>query len=295
MKQTLMDRGYREVVTYSFVDPVVQRRLCPEDPGIDLRNPLAPGLSVMRVSLWPGLLQALETNLNRQHRRLRLFEIGKTFHQNGADIIEVERLSGVVSGDRWPEQWAQPGQPVDFYDIKSDVEALLALTASEQKFSFNAADYPSLHPGQAAEIRLAERTIGWLGQLHPEHQRAFEIVQPVYLFELEVEILTRHAMPAYRAISRFPAIRRDLAVLVDEEVSARDLLESIRSIGGKYLTNLELFDVYRREDVDSKRKSLAFTLTLQASSRTLIDSEVESMINLILDELRSRFGAELRT
>ena len=265
--------------------------------GIPLTNPLAPNLSVMRVSLWPGLLQVLRANLNRQHRRIRLFEVGKTFHQIGKNISEIERLGGVTIGSAWPEQWGQADREVDFFDVKSDLEVLFALTGAEGDFSFHVLEQPSLHPGQSAEIRhvSSEGAVGRLGRLHPEHQEALEFTRPVYLFELDLDVLRDRKMPVYRGISRFPAIRRDLAVLVDEDVSADELLESIESTVGADLTNLELFDVYRREGLDSKRKSLAFSLTLQATSRTLIDSEVDSIIDRTLNELRRRFGAELRT
>ena len=296
IKQGLVDRDYREVVTYSFVDPEIQQRLEPKNVGIPLTNPLASNLSVMRLSLWPGLLHVLRANLNRQHRRIRLFEIGKTFHQNGKEVTEVERLGGVVIGAAWPEQWGQADREVDFYDVKSDLEVLFALTGAEADFSFHLLEHSSLHPGQSAEIHHSSiGAVGRMGQLHPEHQKSLEFPRPVYLFELDLAVLRDRKMPIYRGISRFPAIRRDLAVLVDEDVPADELLKSIEKTVGADLTNLELFDVYRREGVDSKRKSLAFSLTLQATSRTLIDSEVDSIIDRTLDELHRRFGAELRT
>ena len=296
LKSTLVNRDYREVVTYSFVDPVLQQRLHPvPGRGIELKNPLAPNLSVMRVSLWPGLMQVMMDNINRQHRRIRLFEIGKTFHLRQNKIVETERLSGIVTGNAWPEQWGQDNRQADFFDVKSDLEALFALTQTENDFSFGRSEDPGLHPGQSAEIWRESELVGRVGRLHPEHQHALELVQTVYLFELEMTVLTQGIMPQYRGISRFPAIRRDLAVMVDESVTAKDLLKLIADTAGEYLKNLELFDVYRREDIDSKRKSMAFGLTLQASSRTLRDSEVESIVNRTLDELRSRYGAELRT
>ena len=295
LKLNLVDRDFREAVTYSFVDPVLQQRLLPAEQGIELKNPLSPNLSVMRTSLWPGLLQALTDNINRQHRRIRLFEVGKTYHQVRNEIVETERLGGVVSGSAWPEQWGQGERPVDFFDVKSDLEALFSLTQDAEDFSFHECEHPGLHPGQCAEVRRGSIAIGRVGRLHPEHQRDLGLAQAVFLFELKVSALTRRAMPQYRRVSRYPAIRRDLAVMVDESVLAGDLLNLVAESAGEYLINLELFDVYRREDVDSKRKSIAFGLTLQASSRTLRDNEVDSIINRTLNELRSRYGAELRT
>ncbi len=304
VKSVLVDRDYREVITYSFVDPILQHRLSPEEQEIDLKNPLASNLSVMRSSLWPGLLQVMIDNINRQHRRIRLFEVGKTFHGTVGEIAEKERISGVVTGTVWPEQWGCRERGMDFFDVKSDLEALFALTQLSDRFSFQRTEHhPGLHPGQAAVIRKDSSEIGYLGRLHPgylgrlhpEHQRALELPQPVYLFEIELSALTRQKMPEYAGISRFPAIRRDLAVWVDEAVSAGELLDLISTTSGEYLINLELFDVYRREDIDSKRKSMAFSLTLQASSRTLTDSDVESIIDRTLRELHDHYGAELRT
>ena len=179
--------------------------------------------------------------------------------------------------------------------MKSDLEALFSLTQAAEDFSFHECEHPGLHPGQCAEVRRGSIAIGRVGRLHPEHQRDLGLAQAVFLFELKVSALARRAMPKYRRVSRYPAIRRDLAVMVDESVLAGDLLNLVAESAGEYLINLELFDVYRREDVDSKRKSIAFGLTLQASSRTLRDSEVDSIINRTLNELRSRYGAELRT
>ena len=223
--------------------------------------------------------------------------MGKTFHQTGEYINEVERLGGVVIGSAWPEQWGQADREADFFDVKSDLEVLFALTGNGVDFTFHVLEDPGLHPGQSAEIRhnSFDGAIGRLGRLHPEHQETLEFPRPVYLFELDLRVLRDRKMPIYRGISRFPVIRRDLAVLVDEDVSADELLKSIENTVGPDLTNLELFDVFRREGLDSKRKSLAFSLTLQATSRTLIDSEVDSIIDRTLDELRRRFGAELRT
>ncbi len=295
LKSNLVDRDYREAITYSFVEPLLQRRLQPAEQGIELKNPLSPDLSVMRTSLWPGLLRALIDNINRQHRRIRLFEVGKTFHKEGNEIVETERLGGVVSGNAWPEQWGQGERLVDFFDVKSDLEALFSLTQAGEDFSFHECEEPGLHPGQRAEVRRGSVAIGRVGRLHPAQQSALGLAQAAYLFEIEVSALTSREMPLYRRISRYPAIRRDLAVMVDDSVLAGDLLNLIAKSAGEYLINLELFDVYRREGIDSKRKSIAFGLTLQASSRTLRDNEVDSIINRTLDELRNRYGAELRT
>jgi phenylalanyl-tRNA synthetase beta chain len=296
VKSALVDRGYREVITYSFVDPVLQHRFSAERQEIELKNPLASNLSVMRTSLWPGLMQVLIDNVNRQHRRVRIFEIGKTFHLCDGKTVEIERISGVITGSAYPEQWGQPEREADFFDLKSDIEALFALTRAGEDFIFEKSEqHPALHPGQAARILKDSVVAGFAGRLHPKHQRALDLSQTVYLFEIELPSVNRKRMPEYAGISRFPAIRRDLAVWVKESVSARELLDLVDKTAGEYLVNLELFDVYRREDVDSKRKSMAFSLTLQASSRTLTDRDVDSIVDQTLRGLHEQFGAELRT
>jgi len=296
VKSALVDRGYGEIITYSFVDPVLQHRLSAGKNEIELKNPLASNLSVMRTSLWPGLVQVLIDNINRQHRRLRFFEVGKTFRRSGGEIAETERIGGVVSGGAWPEQWGQAEREADFFDVKSDLEGLFGLTRAGHDYVFERTEgHQALHPGQSALIRRGNQALGYIGRLHPEQQNALDLAQPVYLFEMEIGAILDKHMPEYAGISRFPTIRRDLAVWVDEAVPAREMLDLIEKTAGECLINLELFDVYRREDIDSKRKSMAFGLTLQASSRTLTDSDVDSIVDRTLREMKEQFGAELRT
>ncbi len=295
VRAALVDRDYREIITYSFVDPQFERLLQGDGDAIALANPLAANMSVMRTSLWSGLLPVLIANRRRQHRRIRLFELGRTFHGGAGAVTEVERVGGVVCGPAYAEQWGLPERAVDFFDVKADVELLAKLTGGEKSFTFKTLDHPSLHPGQAAEIMRAGRRVGMLGRLHPRVQSELDLEESVVLFELELDSVRGGVLPRYAGISRFPAIRRDLAIMVNNEVGAGTVLECVRETAGEHLVDLELFDVYRPEGIDLGEKSLAFRLTLQASSRTLTDTEVDAIIERTLTVLGRRFGARLRT
>ncbi|MEA3291378.1 MAG: phenylalanine--tRNA ligase subunit beta, partial [Pseudomonadota bacterium] len=295
LQQVLVDRDYFEAINYSFVDPLVQQRLVSAAPAIQLVNPIADNMSVMRESLWPGLLAAVQSNLNRQLTRVRLFESGNIFWRQGRKRREQLRIGGAITGAALPLQWGSEPREIDFFDLKSDVEALCAPGRRKGEFSFRAGEHPALHPGMCAEIRLGNKTVGHLGRLHPDHQKTLEIEQPVYLFEVEVEPLAEGLLPAFRPVSRYPATHRDLAVIVDESISAAALLKVVREAAGKTLSRLELFDIYRGKGVEKNKKSLAFSLTLQAESSNLTAPEAEEITNRIVAALRSTLNAELRT
>jgi len=292
----LIDRGYQEAVTYSFSDPQLQTLLDPETSAVRLRNPIASDMATMRTTLWTGLLLAVRHNQNRQQGRIRLFEIGRRFLATTAGCEEEPMLAGVVTGGALPEQWGLPGRPVDFFDIKGDVEALCALT--RVGYDFMPTRVPALHPGQAAEIVPANagpgRRIGLVGMLHPEIQARLGLNQPVFLFEVALTPLARTVLPAFREISRYPSIRRDLAVIVGDHVSAGAVLDSVRGAAGDLLADLQLFDEYRGEGIDSGRKSLALALTLRDSSRTLTEDAVEVVMGRVVGALQDRLGAKIR-
>jgi len=296
IRKMLVDRDYQEIISYSFVDPALQATLGESvDPPVGLANPLADNLSVMRTTLLPGLVAALMANRNRQQRRVRLFEIGNTFHRTDSGVREVARIGGVVCGPAWPRQWAATERDVDFFDIKADLEALLSLTATDNYFIFNTLHNSVLHPGRAARIGYSGGEAGYVGQLHPAVAHRLELDETVYVFECELDAVQGGRVPHYRGFSRYPSVRRDLAVVVDAGTPAREVLEVVRAAVGAFLTNLELFDEYRGEAIDFGRKSLAFTLTLQHSSRTLNDAEVDTMIETARRALKDRFGAEFRS
>jgi phenylalanyl-tRNA synthetase beta chain len=298
LRQVLVQQGYQEAITYSFVDPEMQKLFDPEHKGIELANPISADLAVMRTSLWPGLVSAAKYNLNRQQSRVSLFEYGLKFIPQDADILQENMLAGVITGTRFPEQWAEKGEAADFYDIKSHVEAVLNLTGRANDFRFEANQHPVLHPGQTAAIRdLAAKDqpiIGWLGALHPRLQKKLGLSQSVYLFEITMKNIEVAAIPAFKPLSKFPAIRRDIAVVMDEAVTAQEVQNCIMEVAGETLSKFELFDVYRGEGIDLGRKSLALGLTLQDLSRTLTDTDVDKELNKIIDVLNQRLGATLR-
>lgn len=294
LRETLAQRGFQEAITYSFVDPAFQRRLDPQRQPLALANPIAADLAVMRTSLWPGLLKALIHNQKRQQNRVRLFEHGLTFIPEGDALRQDAYLGGVMAGLALPEQWGVPARPADFFDLKADVEALLALTGEPEAFAFVAAAHPALHPGQSARLERAGSPVGWLGTLHPRLARELEVEGDAFLFEVRLAGLLPARLPAFAELSRFPASRRDLAIVVDEGVTAQAVQEAIRQRGGALLREVWLFDVYRGKGIAEGRKSLAFGLNLQDFSRNLTDHVVEEAMSGILAGLAEQFGATLR-
>ncbi len=291
LRAALVDRDYQEVITYSFVDPKMQSMLDPGATPLPLANPISADMAVMRTSLWPGLLQAILYNQNRQQTRLRLFEIGRRFLTLNNELTQEYVLGGAVSGDAAPEQWGMPRRTVDFHDVKSDVEALLALAGMDEAAQFRPIRHAALHPGQAAEILYQGQQLGLVGLLHPAVQAGFGLSQPVILFELRLSLLRQEKLPVFREFSRFPSIRRDIAIIVNETTPAQVVLEWAQKAAGELLVNLELFDEYRGKGVDSGRKSLALGLTLQHSSRTLNETDVEQVMTEVMSTLESKLGA----
>jgi phenylalanyl-tRNA synthetase beta chain len=293
VRQTLVDRGYFEAITYSFVDPKFQQVLDPEAEPVVLANPISSEMSVMRTTLWPGLVQALRHNLNRQQSRVRLFETGLCFHkQNGPLPEQKPRIAAVICGEQQHQQWGESARQVDFFDLKADVEALLAQQVDE--VSFVADTHPALHPGQSARILVAGEAIGWLGALHPSAQQALDIDLPVYLFELELDSVLQVALPVFRPLSRFPEVRRDLALVVAQETRVGDLVAAIRASASALLRDVLVFDIYTGKGVESGRKSVALGLILQEFSRTLTDQEVDAEIESVVATLKHNFAATLR-
>lgn len=298
IKQKLVERGYFEAITYSFVDPAIQRALTGES-GIPLSNPIADNLAVMRRSLWPGLLEAVRINLNRRHDRVRLFETGHVFLKGRAGSArarkEIHRLAAAATGSVLPKQWGDPSRVVDFFDLKGDLAALLALSAHRRDIQFHPAEHPALHPGRSARIKLGGDGVGYLGQLHPGHQKLIDIDQPVCLFELDLSLLAKAPLPSFSAVSRYPAVRRDLAVVVESGVKAQDVLDAVRAAAGDLLVELELFDIYEGEGIEKNHKSFAFSLTFQSESSNLTAGEADTKTAKIIKVLQRQLGARLRT
>jgi phenylalanyl-tRNA synthetase beta chain len=294
VRAVLVQRGYQEAITYSFVDAAVQRALEPEYAPLPLANPITSDMTVMRTNLWPGLLQALEYNLNRQQQRVRLFEIGLRFRQIEGQLQQQPAVAGLISGPVDPEQWGTDSRDSDFYDLKSDVEALLALAAAPEEARFVPAEHVALHPGQGARIERDGVPLGHLGALHPALARERKLSVPVYLFELDLDTVQAGHPPGFRALSKYPTVRRDVSVVVDESVTAQAVRDCVGQVGIHVLENLELFDVYRGEGIDSGKKSLSLGLTFQDSSRTLTDAEVDHDVDRIVASLTTNLGAILR-
>jgi phenylalanyl-tRNA synthetase beta chain len=295
IKQHLVSLGYQEIVTYSFIDPRIAELLGGENCNrVPLQNPISAEMSVMRPSLLPGLITTLKYNENRQQERLRLFETGQAFEAKGDEFSQPERIAGLISGRRMPNNWSNNPDLVDLYDIKGDVETLLSLTRSEQEFSFVPGKHPAMHSGQCAELRHNGGLIGHVGAIHPAIKREMGLNSNVFLFELELKELVRRLIPAASPLSRYPEVSRDLAILVNNETSAADILASVRENAGDFLTDLRLFDVYQGDAVEIGQKSLALGLTWQHPSRTLNDEEVNEIIACCIKALEDKFEARLR-
>ncbi|MDG1081249.1 MAG: phenylalanine--tRNA ligase subunit beta [Porticoccaceae bacterium] len=294
-RQQLVASGYQEAVTYSFVDPELQKLVDPETDGIALQNPISADMSVMRTSLWSGLLSTAIYNLNRQQNRVRIFEAGQCFvpGENG-ELTQNMALAGLICGSRTPAGWTASKDKVDFFDIKGDLESVLALTGLAEQFSFSAAEHPALHPGQSAMLSRNGEQVGWIGQLHPKLQAQLDVSTPVYLFQVDVAKFSESRLPKFSEVSKFPAVRRDLAFLVDSQIASADLMSEARNAAGEHLVDLMLFDVYQSKDIDNKGKSLALGLTFQHASRTLTDEEINTAIDRVVKKLDNKFKAELR-
>jgi phenylalanyl-tRNA synthetase beta chain len=292
--QLLVARGYQEAVTFSFVDPKMEETLAPAVRSIALANPISADLGVMRSTLWSGLLRAAAYNVNRQQNRVRLFEMGPAFSQDESGAIQQKTmLSGVITGNLYPEQWGQVNRPVDFYDLKGDVEAVLERVTGTQ-FHFAPVAHAALHPGQSAEIMTMDAVVGWMGMLHPEIEERLGFGQPVYVFELDAGLLLQRALPKYTPVSKFPAIRRDLALLVGQDVLAVALSHAIKKAAEPQLLSYYLFDVYSGKGIPDGQKSIALSLIFQDISRTLEDAEINRMVDAIVASLRDEAGAVLR-
>jgi len=290
----LVARDYLEVITYSFIDADSDALVSGAESELVLGNPISSEMSVMRSSVWPGLLAVAEANASRQQERIRIFEIGKTFHGNLRAPVEVMRVSGLIAGSVLEQQWGSPLQSVDFFDIKADVEAILGMTGQGGNFEFVAAEHRVLQPGQTAEIRRDGEAVGVIGKLHPDIARRYDLERSVILFELDAEACFAAKVPAVRPVSRFPAIRRDIAVVVAEEVIAADLIAAVESAAPEFVTSVRIFDVYRGPGIEAGRKSIALGLILQETSRTLTDDEADTVMSAVLHILQQDFGAELR-
>lgn len=297
LKQSLVNRDYQEAITYSFVDPQVQAELFPDLQGLVLPHPISSDMSVMRLGLWVGLLQAVSYNQKRQQPRVRLFESGLRFMPDASEQTGVRQelvIGGVITGNRNNEHWDHQDVAVDFYDAKADVEALLASTAATSEFRFEAGSHSALHPGQTAAVYRGDALVGHVGAIHPKFEKMLGLNGRTFVFELQIDRLGLKNLPDATEISKFPANRRDIAIVVEEDKVVGEILSCIEKFGGNQLVGLNLFDVYRGKGVEAGHKSLAISLTLQDTTRTLEESDIQAAVDDILSRLNEQFGASLR-
>lgn len=289
VRDTLVAAGYQEVVTYSFVDESWERDLLGNSAPIKLKNPIASNLSVMRTSIWGGLLDTLVYNLNRKQDRAFLFEIGAVFHRVDVAYQETARISGLAYGSAKPEQWAATNVDIDFFDVKAQVDALIGKTCSYEK-----AEHTALHPGQSARILLNGKAIGWLGKLHPKWQQHYDLPKSTYLFELDANAVLGRQLPAYQEVSKLLPVRRDVAVVLDENIAVETVLSAIRNASIPLILDVALFDLYQGKGVADNKKSLALSVLMHDTQKTLTDSDADTAITNLLQLLQNNFGAVLR-
>ena len=296
-RNTLVTRGYQEAITYSFVDPKAQAILHPQSDALVLPHPISIEMSAMRVSLMPGLLASVAYNQNRQQPRIRLFEHGLKFisdenAENG--VYQVPVIGGVITGLVHGEHWVEEKRNVDFYDLKGDVEALLAITNDVSRFEIKAEQSDGLHPGQSAVIYVDGKKVGFFGALHPQAQKSLDINNATFVFEIEMSAIEKRNLPQAESVSKFPSNRRDIAILVADSVKSGDILNAIEKVGGNQLVDLNLFDVYKGKGIEPNYKSLAIALTLQAVDRTLEEKDINLVVDNVVAELAEKFNASLR-
>jgi len=294
IRQRLVSRDWQEAITFSFVSSAWETALFPARDAraapIAVLNPIASHLDVMRTTLAGGLIEVLRTNLARRQDRVRVFETGRCFLRAGEDYDQPLRLGGLACGDAWPEQWGGPKRPVDLFDVKADLEAV----AAPRTLTTERSDHPALHPGRAARVLVDGTPTGWLGELHPRLVKHFELPRAPVLFELDLGPLLALGLPSARPVSRLPAVRRDLAVVVDDGVPAQAILTALEAGKPAHVDAIGLFDVYRGPGIGPGKKSLAILVLMQDTERTLTDAEIDATVAGLLRIIVDRFSATLR-
>jgi phenylalanyl-tRNA synthetase beta chain len=289
----LISLGYQEAITYSFVEQKLQEMITPDQESIALANPISVDLAVMRTSLWPGLLKALSYNQNRQQARVKFFETGLKFEKKQSEIIQTRMISGLASGTAQPESWNSPARKLDFYDVKADLENLFC--SVDSAITFEKAEHAALHPGQTAKIVKNDQVIGYLGAIHPKLQKYLDLNGSVYLFELCLDEAVKGAIPHFTEVSKYPEVRRDLAIVIDQQVPFESVRSEVIAHAGQDLVNVLLFDVYAGENIGKGLKSLGFALVWQRIDRTLNDEEINQAFESIVSALNAKFGANIRS
>jgi len=289
----LVSLGYQEAITYSFVDADVQQQVMPDAQSVALANPISADLAVMRTSLWPGLLKALSYNQNRQQPRIKFFETGLKFVKEGEEIIQTRMISGVVSGSVHTENWNNESRQLDFFDVKADLESILL--PIDSNVLFEKASHPALHPGQSAKIVKKGELIGYFGAIHPKLQKSLDLNGPVYMFELCLNETVQGQVASFSEVSKYPEVRRDLAILINKDVPFQDVEKLVKENAGEDLVKAIIFDVYSGSNLAENERSLGLGLVWQRVDRTLNDEEINQSFECIVSALNEKFGANLRS
>jgi phenylalanyl-tRNA synthetase beta chain len=295
LRHLLAARGYQEVVNFAFVEEAWERDFCANENPIRLANPIASQLSVMRSSLIPGLVGTLATNRKRQIDRVRVFELARVFERKAdgepvRGFHQVMNIAGLAAGSVMPEQWGERARNVDFYDVKGDLEALFA----PRQLAFTPLSHPALHPGRAATVKLDGHAVGVIGELHPVWVQRYDLGTAPVVFEVALDAALAARMPAYAEISRMPAVRRDLALVIAADVPVERVLEVLRAAAPAVVREISLFDVYHGKGIDPDKKSLAFRVSMQDTQRTLEDAEVEAAMAVLVEQAETVLGGRLR-
>ena len=274
--------------------PQLQQQLFAQRSAIRLSNPIAADLSVMRTSLWPGLLKAALENLSRQQDRVRLFERGRVFQLQQGQVDESLRVAGIVAGSRWPEQWGGGREEADYFDLKGDVAAVLALAGPGATFEWRGATLECLHPGRSAAVVRDGVEVGWLGELHPSLRAERGIGATVLMFELDIIRAIAAPLPTLSPVSRFPQVRRDLSITVPVDTPLSAIKSRVSVAAGSLLRDLRVFDIYQGPGIETTRKSIALGLIFQDNNKTLKDDEADALMASIAADLGSQLDAKVR-
>ncbi len=290
VRDMLHSLGYYEAITYSFVDPALQKKIQPGANGFFLSNPIAENLSVMRTSLWPGLIGSFLENYRRGKESIRFYEVGRIFPPGG----EINKLGGLIYGNAAPIQWGVQQRKVDFFDLRGDLERLVELTGNSDQLEFESEHVDGLHPGRSSRIYLSGNSIGVAGQVHPDVLDEVNSREAIYVFEMVLDVILSRSVTSYKTISRYPAVTRDLSLVIKATQNVSEVTEAIERTAGNSLESLSLFDVYFDIDSANTLKSVTYRLIFRSNARTLTDAEVESSVQQVLSELHRRFDATLR-
>lgn len=294
LNNLLVDMGYHEAITYSFVDEKLAALLSDTNGTVKLMNPLSAELSVMRTSLLPSLAKALSHNVNRQQNDVRLYEFGHGYNETDGKLSHTEKLVGIATGEVHPMQWGYRNRQIDFFDAKGDIEQIFAQLGVLSDITYHRSEREFLHPGQSAEVLYQGKSIGFVGALHPKVQKSLDIDTRVLAFELDIATISQTRLPIAESISKYPEIRRDISVLMAQGHQAADVIAAIRDVSNELVTDVRLFDVYIGRNIPRNTKSMAIAIYLQDKTKTLTDEQADAVVAKVTDVLADKFNAQLR-